>query len=497
MRKEIINDNMTAFEHGRLAIIKYINKYPNKSDAQIATRFNLNRSTIYRIRKLLRTNPSEAHTHGNKNRTPVNKTNKKESTNIKTLYQETNEKVNEYRGTDDFKISVLDFYNEIYIPLGNKKCYSTVMNVLNDELVLTPNIKKVTKKKIKIALKNLKEFGFNINEISKEDKDTLISQIETVIYKNVCKYEFGESVEIDACLHNWLGSRKTTLYHAVYSRTKRLLFAWMEDEETNHGYLELLLGVFKLYGVPVFIKSDRRKGLFGDDEENGAIKLAVESLGTSIVSRSEPTFKPNVEASFKFMQSALPYMLYKWKIKSSDDFNLKVNEYLNWYNKRYKREFSENSHFTKLSEHEIFYGMLIPVKRKVTNGVVKFKGKYYAPYDNEGNCVLMSEGKTVSLCYSKDNELFFKGNGKLYNAKIPTGKSLTELEHYCIMKNLEVNDESRSLHNAYLNNINISKQNAKRSEELRKREELLRAKAERLKVIEANLLRKQNELNND
>ncbi len=495
--KEILKEQNTTYEYSRLAIISFMEKYPTKSDIAIAKRFNVNRSTIWRIRKSFKEKKEAAIYHGNKNKEPVNKTPKNEKEKIGQMYNEINDKVNEYRGTTDFKINVVDFYNDIYIGSKPKttRSYSTVMNVLNDELIVTPNIHKKTRAKIRKLLRELTEAKENYKGLSEQEKKRIIDQLEVVIYKQLEVYEYGECVEIDACKHDFLGGFKSTLYHAQDNRTGRLLYAWMENEETNHGYLELLTGVFKLYGIPVLIKSDRRKGLFGDDEENGAVRAAVESLGTSISTDSDPRFKPNVELSFKTVQRALPYMLFKWGIKTIEDFNLNIHKYLNWFNKRYKRMPLENSMFRKVSDKEIFYGLLIPVKRKVCHGLVKYKGEYYAPYTEFGERVRMLEKSKVTLCYSKDNHLFFKGNGKYYEARIPDRTSLDDLEHYCIMNGLDVNEEAQSFHNIYLQNKKMSDSLNKRKDELIMKERMYQEKLHRLKIWEKNLFNLQKRLN--
>ena len=182
-------------------------------------------------------------------------------------------------------------------------------------------------------------------------------------------------------------------------------------------------------------------------------------------------------------------MFYKWGWKSPDDFNNNKHIYINWYNKRYNKlgEVKE-SLFTKVAYRQVDENLLIHLKRKVNGGIVRFNKKYYVPYDEYGNRVLMKEKSNVILCYNKDNELFFKGNGKLYRADEPKGKSLTDYELYCIRNNIDIGDEiSIQYHKLYKKNLEIIKSINKSKEQLKNSWKLYHQKIFELKRREEQI----------
>ena len=124
--------------------------------------------------------------------------------------------------------------------------------------------------------------------------------------------------------------------------------------------------------------------------------------------------------------------------------------------------------FVKKTKKEIDENFMIKIKRKVRNGIVKYKEKYFVPYDKNGARVLMEENAKVSLYINKDAKLFFKGNNKTYRAGEPPEKTLSDYELFCLRKKIDIAEpESANIHKAYQQNVAMIKQIAKQREELR------------------------------
>ncbi|WLP85202.1 hypothetical protein [Mycoplasma seminis] len=75
---------------------------------------------------------------------------------------------------------------------------------------------------------------------------------------------FGEVIEIDAqCEPYLINHEPIYLYHAIDAATGILLAVWYEKQETTLGYQRLLEIVFKNYGYPKFIYTDKRRTFWG------------------------------------------------------------------------------------------------------------------------------------------------------------------------------------------------------------------------------------------
>ena len=491
MKKQNKNDYITgntSFEDLRQALIKYIKKNPNKSNTSIAKKFGYTREHIYRIKKQMLKDETKLYFHGNKNKTPHNKVTKETETKVIEGYRDYVKNIVEYRGGHDPGISVIDYYNNsCKKKLGIS--YSSASRILNRNLIATPYITKRTKSIIRSTLKRIREEELEDNKINQKTlqiAETISFNIEAYEAE---KYMFGECIEVDACQHPWFTKEKFHLYHAIDAHSGRLLAAYMEKEETNHGYMQMLDMLFKMYGIPQIMKSDKRKTFFTDDETKSALGRAVEELGCVVTCDSNPKFKPKVERSFKSVQQSAPGYFYIKKWKDPDIFNLNVNTYINWYNNRNKKLGPvKESMFVKKTKKEIDENFMIKIKRKVRNGIVKYKEKYFVPYDKNGARVLMEENAKVSLYINKDAKLFFKGNNKTYRAGEPPEKTLSDYELFCLRKKIDIAEpESASIHKAYQQNVAMIKQIAKQREELRLAWEQYHIKKKELENWERNL----------
>ncbi|UUD35178.1 hypothetical protein NPA07_05235 [Mycoplasmopsis caviae] len=123
-------------------------------------------------------------------------------------------------------------------------------------------------RKVKNEIKRRRMFLENGQDISKIEAQ-FIKIYEKILNKNPLKgvyqnkssdYDFGQIIEIDATpLHLFGESKKYHIYNAVDATTKSLLAIWIDIEETTIGYQNLLTQLFKRYGIPQVIITDRRR----------------------------------------------------------------------------------------------------------------------------------------------------------------------------------------------------------------------------------------------
>ncbi|UUD35184.1 hypothetical protein NPA07_05265 [Mycoplasmopsis caviae] len=123
-------------------------------------------------------------------------------------------------------------------------------------------------RKVKNEIKRRRMFLENGQDISKIEAQ-FIKIYEKILNKNPLKgvyqnkssdYDFGQIIEIDATpLHLLEKVRSTIFIMLVDAATKSLLAIWIDIEETTIGYQNLLTQLFKRYGIPQVIITDRRR----------------------------------------------------------------------------------------------------------------------------------------------------------------------------------------------------------------------------------------------
>ncbi|WLP85461.1 hypothetical protein [Mycoplasma seminis] len=250
---------------------------------------------------------------------------------------------------------------------------------------------------------------------------------------------FGEVIEIDAqCEPYLINHEPIYLYHAIDAATGILLAVWYEKQETTLGYQRLLEIVFKNYGYPKFIYTDKRRTFWGSENTQTAFEKILNSKGIRVISSSNPKHKPHVERSFRTALDKYPIFIYENHLSTLKDLQLNVDGFKKYYNNKLKRLLNKKSVFNKEGTLKENWRVDIEIDRKILNGVVRFQGKNYAAFDELGKRIIFSIGSNVVLVYSSDENIYFKYGSKKYYAKEPTGKYLTPTEIWALEKGLDI-----------------------------------------------------------
>jgi transposase len=124
---------------------------------------------------------------------------------------------------------------------------------------------------------------------------------------------FGELIQIDGSVHDWLEGRgpKLTLIVFIDDATGRLTALRFAPAETTRAYVEALRDHVHAHGVPLAFYSDRH-GIFrvnAKDAETGdgltALNRVTERLGIAQICARTPQAKGRVERANKTMQDRL------------------------------------------------------------------------------------------------------------------------------------------------------------------------------------------------
>lgn len=115
---------------------------------------------------------------------------------------------------------------------------TTVNSVLKKEFILSPKARRLTKKRVKNQLNELKKVAKSKKEIKKITENILAIE-DAHPRRPRCAYA-GELIQMDASVHHWFGNDKTQLHIAVDDATGAIVGAYFDHQETLNGYYNVI-----------------------------------------------------------------------------------------------------------------------------------------------------------------------------------------------------------------------------------------------------------------
>jgi transposase len=162
------------------------------------------------------------------------------------------------------------------------------------------------------------------------------------------KEAFGIMLQLDASYHQWFGpfGPWLTLHGAVDDATGHV-WAHFEELETTHGYFELMRQVFLSQGLPLSVYRDRhsifevvREKLHEEAQRRGDMAetqfgRAMRELGIENLAAYSSQAKGRIEKLWQLFQDRFVVELRLAGIKTKEEAQKFLMEYLKKYNKRY------------------------------------------------------------------------------------------------------------------------------------------------------------------
>lgn len=161
------------------------------------------------------------------------------------------------------------------------------------------------------------------------------------------KESFGMMLQIDGSPHDWLEGRGPllTLIGAKDDATSHV-WARFEEAETTWGYLDLMREIFEERGLPLSLYSDRHT-IFHSPKEPTIVEQinnirpltqfgkAMKELGITLIKAWSAPAKGRIENQWKTFQDRLVVELRLKKIKTREEANVFLKEFLKDYNRRF------------------------------------------------------------------------------------------------------------------------------------------------------------------
>lgn len=161
------------------------------------------------------------------------------------------------------------------------------------------------------------------------------------------KEAFGMMLQIDGSPHDWLEGRgpRLTLIGAKDDATGHV-WARFEEAETTWGYMDIMREIFTERGLPLSLYSDRHM-IFHSPKDPTIVEQinnirpltqfggAMEELGITLIKAWSAPAKGRIENQWKTFQDRLVVELRLKKIKTREEANLFLREFLKDYNRRF------------------------------------------------------------------------------------------------------------------------------------------------------------------
>ncbi len=249
------------------------------------------------------------------------------------------------------------------------------------------------------------------------------------------KENAGELVQMDASKHQWFYN-DNSYYHlhgAIDDATGTVTGSFFQKEETTYGYQNVLLQMFKIYGLPECLYTDYRtifastkKELTLDEELEGKkintpkfIKM-LKNLGISNIPTRNPMAKGRIERLWKTFQSRLYNEMKKKNIKTIEEANLYLLEFIPKYNAKFALPIDNTKNIFVRLEETFNYNMALSTYDEYSIHrycYLSFKGTYRIILDVDNNPVYINTKSKVKVITLLDQSIVIEYNNIIYSTR--------------------------------------------------------------------------------
>jgi transposase len=385
MKRKVIT-NMNKKEITKLferLIIDDIDVYSVAAVLSCSTR------TVYRMKNKYIANGAQGLIHANKGSTPHNLINLETKKRIIDLYL-----------SEKFKNSNFSHFQElIHEMYGIKVSVSFIHSLLKSKLICSKKAQKATKKAFKKAIKDYDKAQATGNSIKSPIIPPPIPK--RVFARRNRKSSFGELLQMDASVHEWIKGVKWHLHIAIDDATGIITSAFFDKQETLFAYQTIMIDTINKYGIPRQVMTDRRS-VFTNNKKHEHPALtqfgySCSLIGTKITVTSIPQTKGKVERSFNTHQDRL---ITELSINGIDSIEA-ANKYLAIYIKRHNDKFAASINYTLnvFKSANNFDLNVVFAKRYIRKtdqgGSFKLNNAHYLIVDAEGKAIGYRSGREI------------------------------------------------------------------------------------------------------
>lgn len=355
---------------------------------QVATALGLSERRVKQIKKEVKENGVKSIQHGNRGRKPKN-----------TIPDETRKKILELRNSYQYEISNFKHFQELLKERENIDIsYSALYNILRNAGIKSP--KKHRKSKLHHRRK-----------------------------RKECE---GMMLQADGTPFDWFNNGENYSLHGfIDDATGKITGLYMCKNECLLGYLEVLRQTLEHYGIPISLYPDKYSVFFPPKKVNDHITIEeqlngrekgitqfgriVEELGIDMFPASSPQAKGRIERLWETLQSRLVTEFRINNIKTIEEANIFLVEYIEKYNSRFAvKPSNSKSVFLKLPKRYNLDELLcVKFERVIDNaGVFSINNSKFQILDKS-----LPPKTKVQIYLSYRIGMRVKSNNKIYDVE--------------------------------------------------------------------------------
>ena len=355
---------------------------------QVATALGLSERRVKQIKKEVKENGVKSIQHGNRGRKPKN-----------AIPDDTKKKILELRSSYQYELSNFKHFQELLKERENIDIsYSALYNILRNAGIKSP--KKHRKSKLHHRRK-----------------------------RKECE---GMMLQADGTPFDWFGNgEKYSLHGFIDDATGKITGLYMCKNECLLGYLEVLRQTLENFGIPISLYPDKYSVFFPpkkvddhvtiEEQLNGREKgitqfgRIVEELGIEMFPASSPQAKGRIERLWETLQSRLVTEFRINNIKSIDEANKFLIDYIKKYNSQFSvSPTNSKSVFLKLPKRYNLDELLcVKFERTIDNaGVFSLNNSKFQIIDKS-----LPPKTKVQIYLSQKIGMRVKANNKIYEVQ--------------------------------------------------------------------------------
>lgn len=345
--------------------------------------------------------------HGNVGRAPSNKLSKPDADHIVNLFR------GKYQG-----FNIRHFHEHLITEEEFTISETSLRRLLRRRHIASPKAQRRTKRAIK---KELEEQNHR-RELSQREKKQLIALEEVdplKVHPTKPRARYvGELIQMDASCHNWFGENeeKATLHAAIDDNSGTLVGMHFEEQETLHGYYQILNQILTQYGVPAKFLTDRRtvfdyqKRAGSPTTENPLTQFgyACQQLGVALEVTSIPQAKGRVERLFETLQSRLVSEFKLHNIHTIEEANQFLIGFVKQFNQQFASPIQDNMGVFEARPTAARIDQILArvAERTVSKGnTIRFANRYYQTH-NETDVVFLPPKTKMMVIQTLSNKLY-------------------------------------------------------------------------------------------
>ena len=355
---------------------------------QVATALGLSERRVKQIKKEVKENGVKSIQHGNRGRKPKN-----------AISDETKKKILELRSSYEYELSNFKHFQELLKERENIDIsYSALYNILRNAGIKSP--KKHRKSKLHHRRK-----------------------------RKECE---GMMLQADGTPFDWFSNgEKYSLHGFIDDATGKITGLYMCKNECLLGYLEVLRQTLENFGIPISLYPDKYSVFFPpkkvddhvtiEEQLNGREKgvtqfgRIVEELGIEMFPASSPQAKGRIERLWETLQSRLVTEFRINNIKSIDEANKFLTDYIKKYNSQFSvSPTNPKSVFLKLPKRYNLDELLcVKFERTIDNaGIFSLNNSKFQIIDKS-----LPPKTKVQIYLSQKIGMRVKANNKIYEVQ--------------------------------------------------------------------------------